>query len=150
MNPTTLRALWQTGHLYPEQLPDIASDLLGGGADSPALRELAGLQLPTRADAEPVMTRVLSELCVPTLEASEACQVAAREIAIRTLEGRIQPYDASASLAALCSDCGWPEDLKFFVAALDEWDDLPGAREQITGEILEECRRLVAQTPAAA
>lgn len=96
------------------------------------------------------MARVLSELGVPTLKASEACQVAAREIAIRTLEGRIQPFDASTSLAALCSDCGWLEDLKFFVAALDEWDDLPGAREQITGEILEECQRLVATTPAAA
>lgn len=150
MNPTTLRALWQTGHLYPEQLPDIATDLLVGGADSPALRELAGLRLPTRADAEPVMARVLSELGVPSLEAIEVCHVAAREIAIRTLEGRIQPYDAAASLAALCSDCGWPEDLTFFVAALDEWDDLPGAREQITRDILKECRRLVATTPAAA
>lgn len=144
VTPTTLRALWQTGRLYPEQLPPIATDLLASGADSPALRELAGLERPTRADAGPVVERMLTELGAPRLEPAAACRAAAREIAVRALAGALDPYPAAASLGALWSDCGWPDYLTAFVAVLDEWDDFPAARGEMRAEILRSCREVVA------
>lgn len=43
-------ALWRTGRLPPERIPDVACDALEQGLDHPALRYLAGLSKPTSAD----------------------------------------------------------------------------------------------------
>jgi hypothetical protein len=144
MGPTALRALWQTGQLNPEDLPEVAAELLISGADSQALRELAGLARPTRDDAEPVLARVLRDLGAPALQQDVACRVAARATAARALAGAISPHDAAVALAALCAACDWPPDLGWFVAALYEWVDVPHERPQIAVQILEECQKLLA------
>lgn len=149
MGPTALRALWQTGQLGPEDLPGIAVELLLAGADSQALREMAGLVRPTGDDAGPVLMRVFRDLGAPVLEQDVACRVAARATAARALAGAISPHDASVALAALCGACDWPPDLSWFVAALDEWVDVPHERPQIAVQILEECQKLLA-APAGA
>ena len=43
-------ALWRTGKLPPERIPDVACDALQEGMDDPRLRYLAGLVNPTRRD----------------------------------------------------------------------------------------------------
>lgn len=144
MGATALRALWQTGQLNPEDLPEIAVELLLAGADSQALRELAGLVRPTSDDAEPVLMRVLRELGAPVLEQDVACRVAARATAARALAGAISPHDAAVALAGLYGVCDCPPALSWFVAAAHEWVDVPHERPQIAIQILEECRGLLA------
>lgn len=151
MGPTALRALWQTGQIGPEDLPRIAVDLLLAGADSQALRELAGHVRPTSDDAGPVLMRVLRDLGAPVLKQDVACRVAARATAARALAGAISPHEAAVALAALYGACDWPPDLSWFVAAVDEWVDVPHERPQIAVQILEECQTLLAapaDTPA--
>ena len=146
MNLTSIRALWQMGHLPPEQLPQVATDLLVAGSDSRALRLLAGLMDPTAAEADPLLNQALSELGVPQLGRDEACKAAARELAKQALSGVLSPYAASSSLGGLCSDCDWPSYLIAFAAALDEWDDFPSARSEIERQILHDCREVLAHT----
>jgi hypothetical protein len=43
-------ALWRTGKLPPERIPDVACDALQEGMDNALLRQLAGLVRPTRRD----------------------------------------------------------------------------------------------------
>jgi hypothetical protein len=144
MGPTALRALWQMGQLDPEDLPGIAVELLLAGADSQALREMAGLVRPTGYDAGPVLMRVLCDLGAPALEQDVAARVAARATAARALSGAISAYDAAVVLAALCRLRDYPPDLCGFAAAVDEWDELPHDRPQIAVQILEECQTLLA------
>jgi hypothetical protein len=144
MSPTAIRALWQTGHLHAEQLPEIAVELLFAGEDSLPLRQLAGLLHPTSLEAEALLDRALNDLGVPRLGRNEACRSAASAIASRVLTGAVDPYSGARSLAGLWSDCGGPNHLSVFVAAVDEWDDCPSARAEIEGLIRQACGKLVA------
>jgi hypothetical protein len=143
MEPVEIRALWQTGHLHAEQLPELATDLLAGGADSLPLRQLAGLMRPSASEAGPLLDRALCAVGVPQLSRTEACEVAASSIAARVLDGAVDPYTGASSLAGLWSDCQWPSYLLAFVAALDEWDDFPAAHAEIEGQIRNDCRELL-------
>jgi hypothetical protein len=88
-------------------------------------------------------------LAPPALQQDVACRVAARATAARALAAAISPYDAAVVLASLCATCDWPPDLSWFVAAVDEWDEVPHERPQIAIQILEECQKLLA-APAGA
>lgn len=145
VDPRTLRALWQSGHLYAEQCPPLAVELLMGGADSPSLRELAGMDRPARAQLEPLMDRVLAELGAPRLDPGVAWRITARWIAARALRGTIAPYDAAHSLYTMCSDNDWPPELQAFLGLADEWEHplMFAGRAEIEAEILEACGRLL-------
>ncbi|HYR08131.1 MAG TPA: hypothetical protein VEQ60_10190 [Longimicrobium sp.] len=145
MNPLALRALWQTGRLYPEQVPALAVDLLAGGADSPALRELAGMDRPTRAEVEPAIDRALLALGAPRLDEDAAGRIAAREIAADTIAGRMAPYDAAISLSALWLNHELPLELAVFVGLVGEWVDHPAVRAEVEATILEECEQVLAE-----
>jgi hypothetical protein len=140
-----LRALWQTGRLYPEQVPALAVELLAGGADSPALRELAGMHRPTRAEVEPVMDRALLALGAPRLDTDAAARIAAREIAADAIAGRTTPHDAAISLSALWLNHELPLDLAVFVGLVGEWQSHPGFRTEVEAMILEECEQVLAE-----
>lgn len=143
LTPLVLRALWQTGQLYPEQAPAWATELLAGGADSPALRQLAGLHRPTRTEVEPVVDRALTELGAPPLDDDATWRIAAREIASGAVEGRIAPNDAAASLSGLWSDYDWPRELGSFPGLGDEWGMHPACRAEIEAEIVAACGQVL-------
>ncbi|MFD8482124.1 hypothetical protein [Kitasatospora sp. NPDC059673] len=76
------------GRLWPEHLPMAAAELLVGGHDSPALRELAGCSgRERRDDLEQLWYQVLDELGVERLELQEAERWALRDIAARLVSG---------------------------------------------------------------
>lgn len=143
MNALTLRALWQTGRLYPEQVPGFAVGLLAGGADSPALRELAGMDRPMSAEVAPLLERVFSELGVPSHDAGAAWLITAREVAVRAVACTAAPYDAAHSLYGLWSDYGWPPQLAVFLELTDEWEDFPEGRPHPEARILVACEQLL-------
>ncbi|HEX5869947.1 MAG TPA: hypothetical protein VFY65_06020 [Longimicrobium sp.] len=148
MNPVASRALWQTGRLYPEQVPAWAVEFLAGGTDSPALRQIAGLHRPTRAELEPLMDRALSELGAPALDEDAAGRIAAREIASGAIAGRMAPHAAAVSLSTLWFRHELP--LGVFVALVDEWETHPAFRAQIEAEIVAACGQVLEEVDADA
>jgi hypothetical protein len=150
VNPATLRALWQARCVYPEQVPGFAVHLLAAGADSPVLRELAGMDRPTRAEVEPLVERLFLELGAAHVDEDTAWRAAAREIAAGAVGGSIALYDAAGLLYALWSTYDWPPELGSFPGLTDEWyEEFLGGRELMEAEILAACRRLLADLDPA-
>ncbi len=81
-------ALW-VGALRPESLPLIATNLLVRGADTPALRDLAGFDLRPfdPRDAVDVFGEVVSETATPILAAPDRLDRAAHVLATAWSEG---------------------------------------------------------------
>ena len=93
-------ALWRMGRLWPEDVPNVASDALERGLDSPGLRYLAGLQRPTSRDIGNAFDEACSQLGIApaTDEVVEqkriwnATQIA-RRISDQILNGTLDPVE---------------------------------------------------------
>jgi hypothetical protein len=55
---------WALQQLDYAELPDVAAKLLQAGVDSPATRQLAGLDQPVFWSANPLFERMMKELSV--------------------------------------------------------------------------------------
>ena len=133
----TAEALYRLGQLAPEQLGDVGVALLAAGADTPAVRELAGLDRhATWRDANDVFDRVLVELGRPALTERAAAYVIAIEAARDIVAGRVAPYDGAARIAYHAYHAaGQPDDLAGFFYWADEWEDHPEYRAACEADI---------------
>lgn len=96
--------LW-AGVLYPDFLPEVATDLLVRGLDTPALRELAGL------DLEPFDPR----------EARDLWETVTREVGVPDRDRGARVVSAAQALAASASTRSLPTDVvlrRFFCLTL--------------------------------
>jgi hypothetical protein len=91
-------AVWRhaAGSLFPEELPMVAAEALAQGADSPALRELAGLG--KRSDTLEILDlyqAALEELGIPVPSTEEAVRRRLRELADGLASGRMSVVDVA-------------------------------------------------------
>lgn len=110
-------ALYRLGQLGPEKLGDVGVALLESGDDTPAVRQLAGLDASaTWRDVEDLFDRVLTELSRRPVTEIEAAYVVAEAAAMDIVAGRVTPYEgaapgmesASASFVARATpSCRW-------------------------------------------
>ena len=134
----------QVGLIRSDVLPDFATDLLVLGYDSPSLRELAGLPRGDRSDATKLWEAVREELGSPREPDEQASRFLLRYWAREITEGRVDVLEGSR----LMLDVGWfpldqPKELHRLWNLLDDWDEIPAARDRITSELLVFARELL-------
>jgi hypothetical protein len=118
-------ALW-AGILFPEHLPDVAAQLLAAGADSPALRVLAGADLePTDPrDFRDLFLVLLEEQSLEELAVDRRVQIAAQLVAVAVVSGRIGLKDGVRRASGLVVAARYPDnpDLMGLFSLSDEWE----------------------------
>ena len=138
------QALYTIKRLPGEDLPKIAVDLLVRGADTAAVRELAGLQQPTLRDAGTLFEKVLSELGCPSMSIARAAQVIARDLARRVLASELLPRDAANRGWSFCPETGYPDVLTRFLAYADDYECYPDQAASIDAEVRAYAKQLLA------
>jgi len=127
MSRSLTLTLWALHRLPSEQLPDVATDWLVSGLDSPSLRELAGLGSPVMSEAAPLFERALSELEIAVPTKHEALMSLARHHARQIVDGTVSPYDGARKIWwEVSSALDKPNTLLLtFVGAASELEELP-------------------------
>lgn len=117
-------AVW-AGVLFPEHLPSIATHLLAEGADTPALRSLAGLDLEPfdPRDARDVFLDVLAETATPERSRIERVEAAAYAVALATSSGLMSIGDALRRYYRLAVSTEYPDhdEVMRLYGLDDEW-----------------------------
>jgi hypothetical protein len=117
--------LWQQRHIPSEDLVDVATRALVEGADSPALRELAGV--PKRfatQEAPDLALQALEELGLRPIPDEKAELALAQVYARRVVSGDLRPY-SGASLIWRAFFPEYPSIAGPFIGLEDEWEGSP-------------------------
>ncbi len=114
----------------PNELVQLACDLLVAGVDVPSVIDLAGMPYTVEMrDAEPLFRQMVEDLGRPPMPKKEAAWVMARKVAQQLWNNSIPPARAAGILWGLWRYCGNPEEIAAFVQLLDAWEErLPGER----------------------
>lgn len=139
-------ALW-AGIVFPEHLPNIAAELLAAGADSPALRALAGADLePTDPrDTRDLFLTLLDEQGTPELGVDGRVQVAAQLVAVAVVAHRIGLKEGVRRVSGLVMAARYPDnpDLMGLFGIGDEWEGGWGRSQvELEAEVRETFNRL--------
>ena len=145
------RALWSLA--WPgltERLPDVATQCLVQGLDTPSLRQLAGLSNPSHWEAIPLFERVMGELDLAKVPKDEAIRTMVVEVLEPATSSDLSPEGAARELDSIHASTdhskAW-ESLGQFTLLIEE---LHGASEgwhtktrpQVEKEIREEIQHL--------
>ena len=136
-------AAWHraAGDLRGEDLPELATDALVRGLDSPALRILAG-QNPSDTDvSRELFAEVLTELSIPVLGTDEALWRLVRLTAEQIVNGQTAPNEGARWIALHAAlEVAEEGDLRVFRELVYEIDDFPDADTSwIEREIVSVC-----------
>lgn len=134
----------QAGLIPPHELPDLATELLVLGYDTPSLRELAGLPTGDRAESADLWNAVRDELGIRREEKEEAARFLLRYWAQETAEQRIDVLAGSRLMYRVAwFPLGQPTQLNELLYLLILWDEMPQHRDQTAAELLQFARDLV-------
>src|SRR5262245_19029597 len=78
IDPEVLQARWVLGGISAQELPDKAALALEQGFDGTALRQLAGLVLPTSQDLEALPEKAFADMGLPPIDKDQAVEVLIR------------------------------------------------------------------------
>ncbi len=131
------------GMLRSENLPDIATEALLRGLDTPALRMLAGQSRDDVRDSADLFHSALDELGIALPDADTASWNLARRTAREIVDGRMEPILGAEALWSAYVRLRDNGDLRIFVALASELDDHPEGVEQLSAQILAEARSLL-------
>jgi hypothetical protein len=119
-----------------EDLPEVATELLTRGVDSPALRVLAGASSRDVREARDLFFVALDELGVAVPDEQTALWLVAKDMLQHIAAGDIGAYEGASRI---WSNVYWrierEGDLRVFVGLASEWQDHPTDREVIEAEI---------------
>jgi hypothetical protein len=140
-------AAWQvaTRHLLPEKLPELATDALVRGLDSPALRALAAQSRWDVRDSSDLFRDALDELGIELPDADDAQWHLIRRTASEIVDGRIAPALGANNLWLAYGRVRDSGDLRIFVGLASMLEDDPEAVEQIETDIVTAARELLAR-----
>jgi len=110
-----LFAKWHLGSANAKDAAQWATDALEDGFDSPALRQLAGLDLnllASRHEAKDILRKAIGELSIPFPEKGAALRSYAAYIAGEIESGRLDPVSGVKEVhKCVLSPLNHPEDL---------------------------------------
>lgn len=125
-------------------MPDLATDALVRGLDSPSLRQAAGASPRDVDEARALFLTALSELGIDVPREQEALWRLVRDTAARIVAGDVSPYDGAAWIWRKAYNRADREgDLRIFVGLASEWEDHPNQRPLLDAAIVEEARILL-------
>lgn len=137
---------WAIGTQPAEQLPDLATDALVRGLDSPALRELAGMARDDFWRIKSLFEVTTEELGIVIPDEQTALWLLAKNTAAEIVAGTVSPSRGA--------DWIWWEihhriaregDLRVFGGLASEWDEYAEHRAEIEGFIVDAARELIDQ-----
>lgn len=132
------------GEQAPELLPNIATDALVRGLDSPALREAAGVSPRDVDDARDLFEKALRELGLgPPAGEQEALWCLIRYTAQQIVDGGTSPSAGAAWIASVWRRATPEGDLRIFVGLMSELEDHPDSWPAIDGGIVREAEELL-------
>jgi hypothetical protein len=138
-------AAWRmaAGRLASEDLPEIATEALVRGLDSPALRMLAGQVRSDLRDSSDLFRVALDELAIKPPDADRAQWHLARRTAGEIVTGRISAARGANELWLAYHKVRDNGDLRIFVGLASNLDDHPEDVEQIEAAIVAAARELL-------
>jgi hypothetical protein len=138
-------AAWRmaVGRLASEALPEIATEALVWGLDSPALRVLAGQARWDVRDSSDLFRVALDELSIEVPDADRAQWLLVRRTAGEILAGRITAACGASELWLAYETVRDNGDLRIFVGLASMLDDHPEDAEQIEADITAAARELL-------
>jgi hypothetical protein len=119
-------ARWALGLIPSQALPQLATDALEAGLDSPSLRQLAGELHPTLESSGPVFEEILDKIGVGIPDRSRAGLILAKAFAAQITEGTLTPYEGARSIWRLQINTGAVPELDPFVYWASEWQGAGG------------------------
>lgn len=131
--------------LASEDLPEIATEALVRGLDSPALRVLAGQSRDDVRDSADLFRVALDELGIDLPDADSAQWHLARRTAGDIVAGRIGPARGATELWLAYLKTRDNGDLRVFVGLASMLDDHPEDAEQIEADMVAAARELLAR-----
>lgn len=131
--------------LASEALPEIATEALVRGLDSPALRVLAGQPRDDVRDSADLFRVALDELGIDLPDADSARWYLARRTAGDIAAGRIGPARGATDLWLAYLKTQDNGDLRIFVGLASMLEDHPEDAEQIEADIVAAARELLAR-----
>jgi hypothetical protein len=142
-----IAAEWEANRLPRERVPELATELLLEGHDTPSLRVAAGLLASELDEAHELFGRVLAELGYERQrDRRDRGEALARQYARRGLDGRMSLVDAIGGIYELSRNFeheDWSlsgESLTNFLVLADEWEDEPEKRPHIEADMEHELR----------
>ena len=140
-------AAWRkaAGSLASEDLPEIATEALVRGLDSPALRVLAGQSRNDVRDSADLFRVALDELGIDLPDADSAQWHLARRTAGDIVAGRIGPARGATELWLAYLKVRDNGDLRIFVGLASMLEDHPQDAEQIEADMVAAARELLAR-----
>jgi hypothetical protein len=138
-------AAWRlaAGDLASDDLPDIATEALVWGLDSPALRVLAGQSRRDVRDSADLFRVALDELGIELPDADDAHWRLARHTAAQIVAGRIGAARGAGDLWRAYLEVRDNGDLRVFVGLASLLDDHPEDAGQIEARIVAAARELL-------
>lgn len=114
---------WQraVGHVFPEDLPMAAAELLAEGLDSPTLRDLAGRSRnddTTELDA--LLRRAVAELGVSAPDHTTAERCLLHHLSSRLASGELTPKEVAARVWHGMAETATEPELRFLTVATEE------------------------------
>jgi hypothetical protein len=131
--------------LASEDLPEIATEALVRGLDSPALRVLAGQSRDDVRDSAELFRVALDEIGIDLPDADSAQWHLARRAAGDIVAGRIGPAHGATELWLAYRKVRDNGDLRVFVGLASMLDDHPEDAEQIEADMVAAARELMAR-----
>ena len=151
LSPELLAAQWVRHHLYGEDIPSVAADLLEAGYDTPSTQRLAGeIHVACSADVEEIVGRMFRELnVVYPMSETEALLIYSRQIAREVIHGQRNAWAEASHLEKGI----WPSkpdnpDIRTLSELLDglDWNAVnQGSLPKLTEELLQVFARLGAR-----
>ena len=133
------------GSLASEDLPEIATEALVRGLDSPALRVLAGQSRDDVRDSADLFRVAFDELGICLPDADTAQWRLARRTADDIAAGRIRPACGATELWRAYHKVRDNGDLRIFVGLASMLDDHPEDADQIEAHMVAAARELLAR-----
>ena len=140
-------AAWRmaAGSLVSEDLPEIATEALVRGLDSPTLRVLAGQSRDDVRDLADLFRDALDELGIDLPDPDSAQWRLARRIAGDIVTGRVSPARGANELWLAHERVRDNGDLRIFVGLASMLDDHPEDAEQIEADMVVAAQELLAR-----
>jgi hypothetical protein len=147
-------AKYLIGDFPTERFPDLASEALEDGIDTPTIIEIAGLKQPSYFDIQEFIPKLLDELGIPPLTKHEAGLFLAKNIAGKIVSGELDPEKGAKELEQLwfkmeyslrewLENFSLADDLISSLTTTPDKNDQPRARDEMRKRIISDAKDLL-------